>query len=74
MSEIKIDRAEALARIIANVAHAHRLKIARNAWKPKKTIKPLWSEISQLSGYGSAYSAELLRMHGINPETGALAQ
>jgi hypothetical protein len=65
-AEIKIDPAEALRRIIANLAAECRI---RRASKRRKQ-RPLWADISDLSGHGCGYSMHIAQMHGFNADTG----
>ncbi len=67
---ITIDPAEALRRIIAKLAIDCR---TRRASKRRKQ-RPLWEDISDLSGYGWGYSSRLATSHGFNADTAETEQ
>lgn len=69
-NQINIKPADALKRIITNLAAMHRRKRAANKNVNQKSIKAFWYEIGELTGWGSNYSAHLVTSHGFNADTG----
>ena len=65
-NEIKIDPAEVLRGIVANLAAECRI---RRASKRRKQ-RPLWADIRDLSGQGRGYSMHIAQANGFDADTG----
>jgi hypothetical protein len=68
-AEIKIDPAEALRRIITNLATTYR-RTSASRKRRGITEGPFWAMISKFFGYGRVNSAHLATSHGFNADTG----
>ena len=64
-TEIKIDPAKVLGRIIANLAAECRVRRSKRGKQ-----RPLWVDISSLTGHGCGYSTHIVQMYGFNADTG----